>query len=54
MQLNPPAVALLRDGGVIAEGSVREVLSEERLAALYEAPVATVREPGGRTAFLPG
>jgi iron complex transport system ATP-binding protein len=47
-------VALLRDGGMTAEGPVAAVLSEERLAALYEAPVATVREPGGRTAFLPG
>ena len=47
-------VALLRDGGVMAEGPVGEVLTPERLAALYGAPVATVVEPGGRTAFLPG
>ncbi len=47
-------VALLRDGGVMAVGPVAEVLSQERLAALYRAPVETVVEPGGRTAFLPG
>jgi len=47
-------VALLRDGGVMAVGPVAEVLSQERLAALYGAPVETVVEPGGRTAFLPG
>lgn len=46
-------VALLRDG-VMAEGPVREVLTPDRLAALYGAPVETVVEPGGRTAFLPG
>lgn len=47
-------VALLRDGGVMAVGPVAEILSQERLAALYGAPVETVVEPGGRTAFLPG
>lgn len=47
-------VALLRDGGVMAEGPVRAVLTPERLAALYGAPVETVVEPDGRTAFLPG
>lgn len=47
-------VALLRDGGVMAEGPVREILTPERLAVLYGAPVETVVEPGGRTAFLPG
>lgn len=47
-------VALLRGGGVMAEGPVDAVLTPERLAALYGAPVETVVEPGGRTAFLPG
>jgi iron complex transport system ATP-binding protein len=47
-------VALLRGGGVIAAGPAREVLTAERLAALYGAPVETVVESGGRTAFLPG
>lgn len=47
-------VALLRGGGVMAEGPVADILDAERLAALYGAPVETVAEPGGRTAFLPG
>jgi iron complex transport system ATP-binding protein len=47
-------VALLRNGGVMAVGPVGEMLSRERLATLYGAPVETVVEPGGRTAFLPG
>lgn len=47
-------VALLRDGGVMAEGPVEEILSRDRLAMLYGAPVDVVTEPGGRTAFLPG
>lgn len=47
-------VALLRDGGVMAVGRVAEILSQERLSALYGAPVETVVERGGRMAFLPG
>lgn len=47
-------VALLRDGGVVATGPVGDVLTRERLAALYGAPVEAVTESGGRTAFLPG
>ena len=47
-------VALLRGGAVIAAGPASRILTSEQLAALYGAPVETVVEAGGRTAFLPG
>jgi iron complex transport system ATP-binding protein len=47
-------VALLRGGAVIAAGVASKILTSEQLAALYGAPVETVVEAGGRTAFLPG
>jgi iron complex transport system ATP-binding protein len=47
-------VALLRDGGVIAAGPAREILTAERLEELYRAAVEAVMDAGGRTAFLPG
>src|SRR5262249_40846937 len=45
---------LLRDGSRIAEGAVAEVLNPGQLQALYGAPVETVSDASGRTAFLPG
>jgi iron complex transport system ATP-binding protein len=44
---------LLRDGKRLAEGSVQETLTRERLEALYGAPVQTITDAGG-TAFVPG
>jgi iron complex transport system ATP-binding protein len=46
---------LLRDGARLAEGPVREVLTGERLEALYHAPVERLTDPqSGGAAFLPG
>ena len=45
---------LLRDGTRIAEGPVRQVLNRAQLEALYRAPVETVVDHAGNTAFLPG
>ena len=46
---------LLRAGECIAEGPVREVLTQETLAALYDAPVDQVTDSDSDTvAFLPG
>lgn len=46
-------VALLRDGGIMAEGPAAAVLARDNLERLYGSPVLTVAEAGGRTAFLP-
>jgi iron complex transport system ATP-binding protein len=45
---------LLRDGARIAEGAVSAVLNRTQLESLYGAPVETVTDPAGRSAFLPG
>jgi iron complex transport system ATP-binding protein len=46
---------LIRDGGVIAEGKVQEVLTRARLEALYRAPVEMLVDGASKTvAFLPG
>jgi iron complex transport system ATP-binding protein len=46
---------LLRAGERIAEGPVGEVLTRERLEALYRAPVHRLRDTeSGQDAFLPG
>ena len=45
---------LLRDGTRIGEGPVRTVLNREQLEKLYNAPVETVVDANGTTAFLPG
>jgi iron complex transport system ATP-binding protein len=46
---------LLRAGARIAEGAVGTVLTRERLAELYGAPVETLTDTAtGQTAFLPG
>ena len=45
---------LLRQGSRIAEGPIAQVLNRAQLEALYGAPVETVADPAGRTAFLPG
>ena len=44
---------LLRGGERIAEGPVQEILTRERLEALYGAPVHTITDASG-TAFVPG
>jgi iron complex transport system ATP-binding protein len=44
---------LLRDGKRLAEGPVEEVLTRERLEALYGAPVQRVADASG-AAFVPG
>ncbi len=45
---------LLRDGTQLAEGKVSQVLNKAQLEALYRAPVETVVDHAGNTAFLPG
>lgn len=46
---------LLRDGTRIAEGAVRDVLTQENLEAIYRAPVRVLRDAAdGTKAFLPG
>ena len=45
---------LLRDGTRIGEGPVGTVLNREQLQALYGAPVETITDASGATAFLPG
>lgn len=45
---------LLRDGEAIATGATAELLTPERLEALYGARIETIRDAQGRTAFLPG
>jgi iron complex transport system ATP-binding protein len=44
----------MRQGARIAEGAVADVLNREQMEALYGAPVETITDPGGRSAFLPG
>ena len=44
---------LLRGGERIAEGPVQQILTRERLEALYGAPVHTITDATG-TAFIPG
>jgi iron complex transport system ATP-binding protein len=44
---------LLRGGERIAEGPVHQILTRERLEALYGAPVHMITDPTG-TAFIPG
>jgi iron complex transport system ATP-binding protein len=44
---------LLRGGERLAEGPVQEILTRERLEALYGAPVQTITDATG-TAFIPG
>lgn len=46
---------LIRDGGIIAEGKVHEVLTRAQLEALYRAPVEMLVDDASKTvAFLPG
>jgi iron complex transport system ATP-binding protein len=45
---------LLRDGTPVAEGPIGDVLNRSQLQALYGAPVETITDAAGRTAFLPG
>ena len=46
---------LLRSGERVAEGPVRDVLTQGQLETLYGAPVETLTDPAsGHTAFLPG
>jgi iron complex transport system ATP-binding protein len=44
---------LLRGGQRLAEGPVQQILTRERLEALYDAPVHTITDATG-TAFIPG
>ncbi len=47
-------VMLIRDGRVLAAGPARAVISRERLAQLYDAPVDELVDAGGAgSAFLP-
>lgn len=46
-------VLMVRDGGPFAQGAPRELLTAERLQALYGAPVEALADPAGRRAFLP-
>ena len=45
--------SLLRNGEMMAEGSVRKILTREQLEALYGAPVQMITGADG-TAFIPG
>jgi iron complex transport system ATP-binding protein len=46
---------LLRAGECLADGPVKDVLSRERLEALYRAPVLQLKDAAtGQAAFLPG
>jgi iron complex transport system ATP-binding protein len=45
---------LLRDGQALASGKARELMTPERLAALYGVAIETVRGEDGKLAFLPG
>jgi iron complex transport system ATP-binding protein len=46
---------LMRDGRRLAEGNVREVLTQAQLEALYGAPIETLTDrETGATAFVPG
>ena len=45
---------LLRDGRCFAEGPIRELLTRERLEALYQASVEEIMDASGNRAFLPG
>lgn len=45
---------LLRDGRALASGRAADLLTPERLAALYGVAIETVRGDDGRLAFLPG
>lgn len=45
---------LLRDGRALASGKARELMTPERLAALYGVAIETVRGEDGKLAFLPG
>lgn len=47
------SVLLLREGGVLGLGPVREWLSAERLAALYGLPMVELKSPSGYRAFAP-
>lgn len=47
-------VMMLRDGAALGVGASAAMLTPERLAQLYGAPVETVRDDAGRLAFLPG
>jgi iron complex transport system ATP-binding protein len=44
---------MLRGGERIAEGPTKEILTQERLEALYDAPVRVITDASG-TAFVPG
>jgi len=44
---------LLRGGERIAEGPVQQILTRERLEALYGTPVQMITDATG-TAFIPG
>src|SRR5438477_4162470 len=45
---------LLREGARIAEGATGSVLNRAQLEALYGAPVETITDMAGKSAFLPG
>ncbi|MGE0801775.1 MAG: ABC transporter ATP-binding protein [Lautropia sp.] len=47
------AAALLRDGALLAQGPVAEVIDTARLGALYGIPIDVVRLPDGRRACVP-
>ncbi len=45
---------LLRDGRALASGNAADLLTPERLAALYGVAIETIRGDDGKLAFLPG
>lgn len=47
-------VLMIRDGRALAAGKAAELLTPERLGALYGVAIETVRDGEGRVAFLPG
>lgn len=47
-------VMMIREGQAIASGAAADLLTPGRLQQLYSVPIETVRDQGGRIAFLPG
>lgn len=45
---------LMRDGRALGQGLARQVLRQDLLQALYDAPVQVLHAVDGRSAFLPG
>jgi iron complex transport system ATP-binding protein len=45
-------VVLLKEGRILADGAVDEVMTAERLADAFDADIEVAELPGGRRCFL--